>query len=81
MWQFCKADSFRSLLEEVRSTLAEELMTTASLTHGEIAERLGYADVTTFIEAFRRWKGVPPSEFRKLNGLSAQSARRRFIPR
>ncbi len=73
--------SFRSLLEEVRSTLAEELMTTASLTHGEIAERLGYADVTTFIEAFRRWKGVPPSEFRKLNGLSAQSARRRFIPR
>jgi AraC-like DNA-binding protein len=67
--------SFRSLLEEVRSTL------TASLTHGEIAERLGYADVTTFIEAFRRWKGVPPSEFRKLNGLSAQSARRRFIPR
>mgnify|MGYP006155082713 CR=1 FL=1 len=73
--------SFRALLEEVRSTLAEELMGSASLTHGEIAERLGYADVTTFIEAFRRWKGVPPSEFRKQQGLPGQNLRRRFIPR
>ena len=73
--------SFRALLEEVRSTLAEELMGSASLTHGEIAERLGYADVTTFIEAFRRWKGVPPSEFRKQRGLPGQGGRRRFIPR
>jgi len=76
--------SFRALLEEVRSTLAEELMTSASLTHSEIAERLGYADVTTFIEAFRRWKGVPPSEFRKSQGLQrpgGPAVRRRFIPR
>lgn len=61
--------TFRNLLEEVRSTLAEGLMTTANLTHGEIAQRLGYADVTTFIEAFRRWKGMPPSEFRRNQGL------------
>lgn len=76
--------TFRALLEEVRSTLAEELMASASLTHGEIAERLGYADVTTFIEAFRRWKGMPPSEFRRTNGLTTQAARiprRRFITR
>jgi AraC-like DNA-binding protein len=76
--------SFRALLEEVRSTLAEELMTNASLTHSEIAERLGYADVTTFIEAFRRWKGVPPSEFRKAQGVrrpGGVTSRRRFIPR
>ena len=59
-------------------------MVRARLTHAEIAERLGYADVTTFIEAFRRWKGVPPSEFRRSLGLPSQSsrmARRRFIPR
>ena len=61
--------TFRALLEEVRSTMAVELMTTASLTHEEIADRLGYADVTTFIEAFRRWKGMPPSEFRRSQGL------------
>jgi len=77
--------SFRALLEEVRSTLAEELMTRATLTHSEIAERLGYADVTTFIEAFRRWRGVPPSEFRRARGATRPGAagpvRRRFIPR
>ena len=76
--------SFRALLEEVRSTLAEELMARATLTHSEIAERLGYADVTTFIEAFRRWRGVPPSEFRRATGILRQGGgptRRRFIPR
>ncbi len=76
--------TFRALLEEVRSALAEELMATASLTHGEIAERLGYADVTTFIEAFRRWKGVPPSAYRRSLGQPghlSRAARRRFIPR
>ncbi len=67
--------TFRTLLEEVRSTLAEALMTSASLTHGEIAQRLGYADVTTFIEAFRRWKGMPPSEFRRSQGLPGYTRR------
>ena len=76
--------TFPGLLEEVRSTLTEELMGGANLTHGEIAERLGYADVTTFIEAFRRWKGVPPSEYRRASGLTnhhPRLSRRRFIPR
>lgn len=76
--------TFRGLLEEVRSTLTEELMGGANLTHGEIAERLGYADVTTFIEAFRRWKGVPPSEYRRASGLANRHprlTRRRFVPR
>ncbi len=67
--------TFRGLLEEVRRTLTEELMANASLTHGEIAERLGYADVTTFIEAFRRWKGMAPSEYRKGQGIRAPTTR------
>jgi AraC-like DNA-binding protein len=75
--------TFRTLLEEVRTTLAEELMRTATMTHGEIAERLGYADVTTFIEAFRRWKGMAPTAFRRAHGLThtgVRSPRRRFVP-
>ncbi len=75
--------TFRALLEEVRTTLAEELMRTCTMTHGEIAERLGYADVTTFIEAFRRWKGMAPTAFRRANGLThtgSCSPRRRFVP-
>ena len=59
----------------MRSTLATELMANARLTHAEIAQRLGYADVTTFIEAFRRWKGVPPSEYRRQQGLRTSATR------
>ncbi len=67
--------TFRTLLEEVRSTLAVALMGSARLTHAEIAQRLGYADVTTFIEAFRRWKGVPPSEYRRRQGMRPAAVR------
>ena len=31
--------------------------------------------MTTFIEAFRRWKGVPPSEYRRQQGLRTSATR------
>jgi AraC-like DNA-binding protein len=56
--------SFRSLLDEVRGSLAEELLASPGLSVKEIAERLGYAEPSSFIHAFKRWKGVPPRAFR-----------------
>ncbi|QKW11022.1 AraC family transcriptional regulator [Streptomyces sp. NA04227] len=56
--------SFRTLLDEVREHLAEELLVTGGLTVAEIAGRLGYRDLTGFSHAFRRWKGVGPQAFR-----------------
>ncbi|MCY1278592.1 putative HTH-type transcriptional regulator [compost metagenome] len=56
--------SFRLLQEEVRQTLAEELLALGSLTLEEIAERLGYSEVSNFIHAFKRWKGVTPRRYR-----------------
>lgn len=57
--------SFRTLLEEVRETLAEELLAIGGLSLEEVAERLGYGEVSNFIHAFKRWKGVTPSQYRK----------------
>lgn len=57
--------SFRTLLEEVRQTLAEELLGIGGLSLEEVAERLGYGEVSNFIHAFKRWKGVTPSQYRK----------------
>ncbi|WP_017937794.1 AraC family transcriptional regulator [Zestomonas thermotolerans] len=57
--------SFRLLQEEVRQTLAEELLGLGSLSLEEIAERLGYSEVSNFIHAFKRWKGVPPRRFQR----------------
>jgi AraC-like DNA-binding protein len=30
----------------------------------EIAARLGYSDTSSFTTAFKRWKGVPPRDYR-----------------
>ncbi|MFD4353323.1 AraC family transcriptional regulator [Nocardia sp. NPDC058518] len=56
--------SYRTLLDEVREHLAEELLITARLPVEQIAHRLGYVEVSSFSQAFRRWKGVGPREFR-----------------
>jgi AraC-like DNA-binding protein len=55
--------SFRALLEEVRERLAEELLL-GGLTVSEVSERLGYVELSSFSQAFRRWKGVGPREYR-----------------
>lgn len=52
--------SFRVLTEEVRETLAEELLQSHYLSLDEVADRLGYAEASSFIHAFKRWKGYPP---------------------
>jgi AraC-like DNA-binding protein len=56
--------SFRGLLDEIREQLAEGFLITGGLSVAETAERLGYVEVSSFSQAFRRWKGVGPREFR-----------------
>lgn len=56
--------SFRALVDEVRQTLAEELLLSAHMKLAEIANRLGYTEPAAFISAFKRWKGVSPTAFR-----------------
>ncbi|MGB3442052.1 MAG: AraC family transcriptional regulator [Actinophytocola sp.] len=55
--------SFRALLDEVRETLAEELLTKGAVPVEDVAVRLGYAEASSFIHAFKRWKGVTPIAF------------------
>ncbi len=64
--------SFRALVDEFREALAEELLTTARLTVEQVAERLGYSEASSFTNAFRRWKGMPPQEWR--SGKTINSA-------
>jgi AraC-like DNA-binding protein len=58
--------SFRSLLNEARSTLAVDLLCNVGLTVDEVSKRLGYGDTSTFCHAFKRWYGVPPSAYPRL---------------
>lgn len=56
--------TFRQLQEEVRETLADELLATG-LTLEQVAEALGYGEVSNFIRACRRWKGATPHQYRR----------------
>lgn len=58
--------SYRALLDEIRERLAEELLVAQGLPVAEIAHRLGYVEVSSFSQAFRRWKGMSPRAFREL---------------
>ncbi|MQA60271.1 MAG: helix-turn-helix domain-containing protein [Actinophytocola sp.] len=55
--------SYRALVDEVREALAEELLATGALSVSDVAIRLGYAEATSFIYAFKRWKGVTPTGY------------------
>lgn len=58
--------SFRALMDEVRQTLAEELLLSAHMKLAEIAARLGYTEPAAFISAFKRWKGMSPTAYRQM---------------
>lgn len=55
--------SFRAVLEQTREYLAEELLLTAGLSVEQVAERLGYAEASSFVNAFRRWTGLSPGRW------------------
>ncbi len=55
--------SYRALLDEVRDAMAQELLATRALSVDDVAVRLGYAEASSFIAAFKRWQGVTPAAF------------------
>lgn len=56
--------SLSDLLEDVKSHIARQLLADTTMSIIEIASTLSYADAGTFTRAFRRWTGMPPSEWR-----------------
>lgn len=57
--------TFRDLVEEVHRVLAEELLATGALSVEDVALRLGYAEATSFIAAFKRWTGTTPARHQR----------------
>jgi Helix-turn-helix domain len=57
--------SFRAITNDVRATLAAELLSQVGLTVEQAARRLGYAEAAAFNHAFSRWFGLAPNEYRR----------------
>lgn len=59
---------YRDLIEEVRQTLAEELLGSTGMKVDEAAARLGYSEAASFLHARKRW--------RRRAGIEASSSTR-----
>lgn len=55
--------SYQQLLDEEQKRLARLFLDNPRHTVESVAAALGYHDVSTFRRAFKRWFGVPPSEY------------------
>ena len=57
--------TYNDLLNNVRKTLALNLLENETLALSEIAFSLGYSEVSAFNHAFRRWVGQSPGDYRR----------------
>lgn len=64
--------TFIQLREEVRQALAEQYLTLQHQSIEQISDWLGYAEPTSFINAYKRWKGQTPHALRLLKQPTIQ---------
>lgn len=64
-----EATTFEALRDEVRETMARELLRIGAIPVGDIAQTLAYTTPAAFTHAFRRRTGVSPMSWRKGAGL------------
>ncbi len=56
---------YQEIVDAARGSLARRALATSGRSLEEIAESLGYADVSSLSRAFRRWCGCSPAEYRE----------------
>ena len=66
--------SYRQLIDEIREILAEQAIREGMAVE-DIAGRLGYSEASSFIQAFKRWKGMSPKTYRVSLGGSGRVLR------
>ncbi len=57
--------TFTEILGSVRREVAERLLSRPTTSIQEAAFEMGFADVSSFYRAFRRWTGMTPVDYRK----------------
>ncbi len=64
-----EATSYKALLNELRAQFAQDYLKNDKLSIKEIAYLLDYRDTSSFVRAFRRWKGQSPLAYRRQTQL------------
>ena len=61
--------TFAALRDEVLHTVARELLSLTPIHISDISLALNYANTGAFTNAFRRWSGSAPSEWRRSHAV------------
>ena len=56
--------TFRTVRDDARYAMAQQLLSNTSMTIAEVAASLGYAEASAFVRAFTRWAGTTPGKWR-----------------
>jgi len=59
-----ESETYHSVLQLIRTELADHYLKRSQLSLGEISFLLGYQESNSFIRAFSAWKGVAPGRYR-----------------
>jgi len=68
--------SFQALLDRTRRELAKQYLAEQRHTLADVADRLGFVDVSNFFRACKRWFGLPPAQYRASLALDGAGALR-----
>lgn len=64
--------SYQGIIDDLRCSIATEYLENTRLQIEQVAERVGFADATSFRRAFKKWTGKAPSFYR--GGTTEDSA-------
>jgi AraC-like DNA-binding protein len=71
--------SYNQILEDVRRELAIRYLSTTPWTTEQIAQSLGYSDSANFRQAFKRWTGKSPRDYRANGSPESPTAGRPHV--
>jgi len=57
--------TFQHVLDDVRFTVARELLSASTVSIDDVAAALGYGGVSSFTRTFQRWSGTSPGRWRR----------------
>src|SRR5690606_396147 len=57
---------YQGIKDSLREEQATRWLAEPTISYPDIAERLGFADVSSFYKAFRKWTGTNPGHYRQL---------------
>ena len=60
-----EAVTFQQVLDQVRQQVAKEFLDSPASNLTNLAQMLGYADLSTFSKAFKLWFGTSPSRYKR----------------